>query len=937
MGQKAQQGLIIPKRAEQEAAGREESGAEAEKQEAAGYEAAEQEALLARIARLAAAYTPEWRFDRENPDAGTALALLFAEMFGGTLKRFDRIYEKHRAAFFEQLGLKERPEKAAEGYVTFGLSSDGHGGTFLKKGVRVSGCAPRKEKALGEAAPHAGADSPAEVSYATTEALYVTPAALTSVLFVDGERDYIAVKNRSGCFAPFAREEENLQEHVFYLCQSEVLSVSGSAEISLRMDVEGAGEDDAALWLSDRGACTFSYTTGDGFAEFAGRSMEGDRLILYRTADGKAAASKNLFGKEGYWLCCRYHKPWLHPAFSVTSIRMASRRKDILPDLIWNQEGEQERERFLPFGENPAPFAECCIASAEALGKPGARVVVSFRIDYEKIPFDNSYHADRRWRLMMKRADFVPDPEYDVTVAQVVWEYYNGTGWSRLPVEKKWENLFDGTGARAGQQVRISFFCPADAELLSWQAAPTRYLRVRVLKMTNLYRPKGAYIVPVVSGVRISFDYEEMGKAPELAAACNNRCIQIYETSKKRAGQAAWELFCGQKEKCPALYLGFHRPLNEGPLRMLFTMQEEFLGTVPFLKFSYSGADGFAPLSVVDETENFRKSGTLTFMGREDSTQSNVCGETAYWLRIQEERGAHQAKNGRERVPRITGIFLNAAGISALPGADRREAGTAGNQPAGSITRLNGSYGYVNRVTNPLPVLGGCDREDEESALRRGSAALRHAGRAVTASDFEALSREASDSVKKVKCYANCGAEGEYQPGAVSIVLLLREFQDSDLYFHAVRAEVIRYLSKRMSVNLLSSGRFFVTGPVFLEMDCHVEAVISDQSSPFDVREDIQKRMEQFLHPLTGNYDGSGWNIGTVPNEAQITNALKGTPGLQYIRNLRLLAYRNTGDGRIQVPLGGRETGGRCGQEKHRPERFFVPVPGVCQVVICTE
>lgn len=931
MEQKALSGLISLERTEQEAA-----GAEAVKQEAANYEAVEREVLLARIERLAAAYTPEWRFDRENPDAGTALALLFAEMFGGTLKRFGRIYEKHRAAFFDQLGLKERAEKPAEGYVTFGLSSDGPGGTFLKKGIRVSGCAPRETEDSGDGAPHAGA-GPAEVSYATAEPLYVMPAALTSILFVDGERDYIAVKNRSGCFAPFAREEKNLQEHAFYLCQSEVLSVSGSAEISLSMEITGSGGDEAALWMQDSGACTFSYTTEDGFAEFAGRRMAGNRLTLYRAADGEAAAPRTLFGKEGCWICCRYHKPWLRPAFCVTKISLASRREGMPPDLIWNQEGEQENESFLPFGENPAPFSECCFASAEALGKPGARVVVSFWLDYEKIPFDNSYHADRRWKLMMKRADFVPDPEYDITITQVVWEYYNGTGWSRLPVEKKWETLFDGTGARAGQQVRISFCCPPDAELLSWQAAPTRYLRVRVLKMTNLYRPKGAYIVPVMSGVQISFDYEEMGKAPESAAACNNCCTQIFETPKKQAKQMVWELFCGQKETCPSLYLGFHRPLKEGPLRILFTVQEEFSGTVPFLKFSYSGAGGFAPLSVVDETENFRKSGTLTFLGREDSAQSNVCGETAYWLCIQAERGAYRTKSGRERVPRITGIFMNAAKISALPGPDGEGAGAAGNQPAGSINRLNGSYGYVNRVTNPLPVLGGCDREEEESALRRGSEALRHAGRAVTVSDFEALSREASDSVKKVKCYADCGAEGEYQPGAVGIVLLLNEFQNGGLYFHAVRTQVLRYLSKRMSGNLLASGRLFVTGPVFLEIDCHVEAVISDQSSPFEVREIIQKKAEQFLHPLNGNYDGNGWNIGTLPNETQMTNALKGIPGLRYILNLRLLAYRNTGDGRIQIPLGGRETGGRSGQGRQRAERFFVPVPGRCHVVICTE
>ena len=80
--------------------------------------------LEEKIAALAAAYTPEWRFDREHPDAGTALALLFAEQFSGTLERFDKISEKHRYAFFDMLGLTAQSARAAGGYVTFKLSSD---------------------------------------------------------------------------------------------------------------------------------------------------------------------------------------------------------------------------------------------------------------------------------------------------------------------------------------------------------------------------------------------------------------------------------------------------------------------------------------------------------------------------------------------------------------------------------------------------------------------------------------------------------------------------------------------------------------------------------------------------------------------------------------------------------------------------------------------
>ncbi|MCM1103326.1 MAG: baseplate J/gp47 family protein [Clostridium sp.] len=903
------------------------------------------EEILAQIAYLAKSYTPEWRFDREHPDAGTALAMLFADMFAGTEARFTRIPEKHKLAFFKQIGLETRPASAARGYVTFGLSGDEYGGTFLPKGVVVSG------RAGGDASVQTE-----EIRYETTEALYVTPASLTKALFVDGERDYIAKKDVSAGFAPFAREEENLQEHVFYLCQNEVLSVSGGAEITLAFaaengggggnvrgngrkdagehDRKSAGENDPAHWLSDGEACSFFYSTEDGFAEYGTRRWDARGLTLAVEPGAEAPAKRALFGKEGYWLGCRYQKPWLGAPFRVNGVRIASRREKAEPDLIWNQEGEQENGRFLPFGENPAPFAECYFASAEALGKPDARVTLSFRLDYENIPFDHSVKTDKRWKMLMKRADFVPDAEYDITIRQVVWEYYNGAGWSRLAVEKKDETLFDGTGARAGQQVRILFPCPPDASLLEWQAAPTRYLRVRVLKMTNLYQPKGAYIVPVISGVQFAFDYGERGKTPDMLLSQNNGSQRVYGTAKKGA-ENAWELFCGQKETAPALYLGFHRPLKKGPIRILCAMQEELAGGLPYLAFSYMGAQGFTPLSVVDGTENFRKSGTLTFMGKEDFVEASVCGETAYWLRVQDVKGEYRALEKRGRMPRITGWFMNAAGISACAEQTGRQSGSAGNQEPGGIQKLIGSYGYVNRVTNPMLVYGGCGREGEAEALTRGSAALRHGGRAVTVWDFEALAREASSAVKKVKCYPNCNADGNYEPGAAAVALLLKEFQGGSMYFDAVRAQVAQYLSARMDVCLKRRGKLFVVEPVFLEMDCEVEAVAAEDGNPFEIQAEVERTAARFLHPLSGNYDGNGWEIGTMPNEAQMTNALKSVPGIQYIRSLRLTAYRNAGRERVCVELGGRDRRAFFKASGGYSERFMVPLPGKCHVVIC--
>lgn len=51
-------------------------------------------AFLDKVRERASSYTPEWRMDLENPDGGTALALLFAGMYEDTLKNMLSFREK---------------------------------------------------------------------------------------------------------------------------------------------------------------------------------------------------------------------------------------------------------------------------------------------------------------------------------------------------------------------------------------------------------------------------------------------------------------------------------------------------------------------------------------------------------------------------------------------------------------------------------------------------------------------------------------------------------------------------------------------------------------------------------------------------------------------------------------------------------------------------
>ena len=78
---------------------------------------------------------------------------------------------------------------------------------------------------------------------------------------------------------------------------------------------------------------------------------------------------------------------------------------------------------------------------------------------------------------------------------------------------------------------------------------------------------------------------------------------------------------------------------------------------------------------------------------------------------------------------------------------------------------------------------------------------------------------------------------------------------------------------------------------------------VQDYNHVFDVRRDVQEKIADFLNPATGNYRNKGWEIGSIPNETQILNALKEVKDIYYIEGLRLDAKRRNKGGTVEVDL----------------------------------
>lgn len=85
------------------------------------------------------------------------------------------------------------------------------------------------------------------------------------------------------------------------------------------------------------------------------------------------------------------------------------------------------------------------------------------------------------------------------------------------------------------------------------------------------------------------------------------------------------------------------------------------------------------------------------------------------------------------------------------------------------------------------------------------------------------------------------------------------------------------------------------------------------------------EKLESFINPLTGNFDGKGWAIGTLPNGVQLKNAISDVQGILYIKNIYVSAFCNENAAMTEVDL-----------EKIKKSKYVLPISGEHDVVITT-
>lgn len=233
--------------------------------------------------------------------------------------------------------------------------------------------------------------------------------------------------------------------------------------------------------------------------------------------------------------------------------------------------------------------------------------------------------------------------------------------------------------------------------------------------------------------------------------------------------------------------------------------------------------------------------------------------------------------------------------------AYRTGGGKQGNVQSGALHFLKSGVPFVGRVINHKGAINGADAESLEQAVIRAPQILRTRDRAVTAEDFEVLTRQGGGgAIARVRCLP----VNSYQmAGTVSLLIVPQANTDTIAQTQgiapeqfnlspALQEQVLQYLDERKLLGVQVQLQEPEYVGVSVQTQISLEPAYENTLAREEILMKIKIALYKYLNPLTGGLDGKGWPFGRPVYQSDIVALLQQTPGVRYLGAVLLFAIR---------------------------------------------
>lgn len=637
------------------------------------------QAVEAEIRNLSVQYNTGWIPDYERPDIGTAIAKVYADNMADNIERVNHILDRYHTEFVNMLDISLLPAKPASTIVVMDMISGTIAGTAVPKGTKLIA---------------GGGEEP--YIFETDHSLYVSGSRLVSAFLTDGEEGTIVpllgafsrpclpgekrgladIEGMSGPDTDMDVETEAQEDEMEAPLASEVViehiqpfslfgeenGIEQNAVVFVHSTVFDTGRDDIYVRIEgnkglvndiEKGMYTFYYTHPKaGLLPMDHVRLLADHSTFVLNKDNNASFTQ---------LILKAKRP---PKASkkVRRITFSSSGAAVSAEAVTNGATDYDSEHFLPFTDTLSLYAECYIGHDRYFGKAGANITLTFTLLFEEHRISLTEEEEEIELKIIKRRPNAAQKEIfaDCYAQEIAVEYYNGTGWKKLPLSEDPRMLFYEQKAK---RISLSFVCPDDWEETESGSFSGRALRLQLLKSDNCYVRPAVHHYPIIKNLRIGYSYEDHFIDAQTAKMYyGTKSVDLTNALKNEKG---YTVFQKSEYEEDALYLGFSKEIENGPASILFQLEDNVRFAGIRCRFEYLGYEGWRQMKVLDYTQDFTHSGVVMFMPPADMRRSELEGRSCYWIRVTRLR-KETADEIRGLLPKMENIVLNAVQVSNI-------------------------------------------------------------------------------------------------------------------------------------------------------------------------------------------------------------------------------------------------------------------------------
>jgi hypothetical protein len=209
--------------------------------------------------------------------------------------------------------------------------------------------------------------------------------------------------------------------------------------------------------------------------------------------------------------------------------------------------------------------------------------------------------------------------------------------------------------------------------------------------------------------------------------------------------------------------------------------------------------------------------------------------------------------------------------------------GSRGNVPALAVNQLKTGLESVELAVNPVDAGGGADAPAKERLANTAPDRLRHARRALTPRDVEALATASSPDVVRARCLRGRGC-------GIDLVVAIRMTGERCPIPSRARREGIASNIAAAGWGALAPEAIQVRPPRYVHIRVNAVIIARTAAAVAQVEHDAQKAILDFLHSTDGGPGGLGWPFGRRPWPSDLHRVAAGVAGVDRVVDVGLAA-----------------------------------------------